>query len=167
MNRKNLLLATVAVGSAFALGCGPISGTPDAGDPDLVCEPGRPTVTTAQLQTLAIEPGCDHCHFTGTPQNPNNTGAPGDYTTAAKTQAALVNVISAYDINNKGLKMVDPGHLANSTMWLKIMGGTTIGGGKRGPNKEPVGGPMPNDATVFTADQKQAVRDWICSGATP
>ncbi len=60
------------------------------------------------------------------------------------------------------MKIVDPGNLGNTVLWLKVLGGDAAG--KRGPHGERVYGAMPLGAGL-TAKQKTEIKNWICSGA--
>ena len=108
-----------------------------------------------------FDPACKSCHFP-----PNGQGiAYGDYTTAAKTQET-VNKESFYKGSQGTLKIVDPHNLANSSLWLKVAP-TSGAAGKKGPHGEITSGRMPNDGTSLTAEQRKAIKDWICTGAAP
>jgi hypothetical protein len=61
------------------------------------------------------------------------------------------------------LKIVEAKNLANSAMWLKVLGGATKG--RSGPKGENVFGAMPNDGTTLDGPSQQKLKDWICAGA--
>ena len=75
----------------------------------------------------------------------------------------MVNKKSLYAGTAATLKVVDSTSLANSSLWLKVLGGAAKG--RTGPKSENVSGVMPNDNTTLTAAQKQILKDWICTGA--
>lgn len=140
----------VSAGIAFALwGCG-------SGDPELTCSTNPPSVTLeANVQAVFTDRCTSGCHEDGYSY--------GDYTTVASTLEGTVGKKSAFARKDGALKVVDPGNLANSTLWLKILGGSQRG--RTGPKGENVYGAMPNDRTTLGATQKQLFKDWICSGA--
>lgn len=132
------------------LGCGP------AGDPDLTCDTTSSSATLASaVQGQVFQASCVSCHASGYSY--------GDYSTAATTAAATVNVRSISAGTAATLEVVDPGNLANSALWLKVLGGTAKA--RTGPRGENVFGAMPNDGTTLSAAQRQLLKDWICSGA--
>lgn len=144
---KNLLLALSSTVLFFSCGA--------PGDPELTCDAAPATATLSTNVQAVIEAKCSKaCHLAGDTY--------GDYTTAAKT-GEVVNKLSLYAGTNKTMKVVDPKNLANSSLWLKVLGGA--GKGRTGPNGENVFGAMPNDGTSLSADQKKILKDWICSGA--
>jgi hypothetical protein len=136
---------------AFSLlGCGA------PGDPELTCDTTTSSATLASsVQQQVISPACATCHSANYQY--------GDYTSATATAAATVNVKSLYAGTAGTLKVVEPGNLANSALWLKVLGGTAKA--RTGPKGENVFGAMPNDGTTLSPTQKQALKDWICSGA--
>jgi hypothetical protein len=169
-------LEAIAGAAALALcaACGP---KPDSGagfcgstDPKraavceqhLTCPDGPTEVTTAQVHADLLLPTCkDTCH-------------PGlgvlDYSTPQSAQEALVGVSSGY--GDGSLRRVDSKTLANSTLWLKVLGGSDfVFEGQRlpltGPKGEPVGQPMPKGLPRLTEAQLDLVKSWICSGALP
>lgn len=149
---KHLFFSSVVVVSLFTFGCG---GTTPMTDPELTCDTGVATVTlTGEVQAV-FDAKCKSCHATGYTY--------GDYTDAAKTHAATVGVKSLYAGTPGTLKIVDPMNLANSALWLKVLGGDAAN--RKGPNGEGTLGAMPNDGTVLTAAQKKLIKDWICTGA--
>jgi hypothetical protein len=142
--------AVVPVVLALTLvGCGP------PGDPELTCDTTSSSATLAgSVQQEVFTAACATCH--------GANYSYGDYTSAAKTSAATVNVKSLYAGAAGTLEVVDPGNLANSALWLKVLGGTAKA--RTGPKGENVLGAMPNDGTTLTPAQKQLLKDWICSG---
>ncbi len=130
------------------LSCGPM-------DPELTCDasPAAAALTT-NVQAIFSAKCSQSCHLA------NDTY--GDYTDAAKT-GAVVSKKSLYAGMAGTLKVVDPKSLANSSLWLKVLGGATSG--RTGPKGENVYGRMPNDGAMLSAEQKKTLKDWICSGA--
>jgi len=141
---KKLLLGLVASSGLFA--CGP-------SDPDLNCAGAGAATLATNVQPVFAAKCTKSCHLV------NDTY--GDFTTAAKT-AAAVDKASVYAGSNKTLKVVDSKSLANSSLWLKVLGGQTKG--RAGPNGENVFGAMPNDGTMLTADEQKILKDWVCGG---
>jgi mono/diheme cytochrome c family protein len=127
---------------------------------DLDC-PQNPAVATAQEVFDDIQgPICSACH---TPDNPAVPAQLPDQSTVTALRA-LVNADSRY---GRGLKVVAPSNLRNSTLWLKVNGGSPAG--YDGPNGAPVGGLMPDPGNGFDpldAAQKDLLKRWICTGAT-
>ena len=143
---KKLILGMCAV--AGLLSCGP-------SDPELACDasPAAATLATNVQPVFTAKCGTA-CHLA------NDTY--GDYTTAAKT-GTIVSKKSLYAGMGATLLVVDPKSLANSALWLKVLGGATAG--RTGPKGENVYGKMPNDTGKLTAEEKKIIKDWICSGA--
>lgn len=149
---KHLIFSFVVVVSLVTLGCG---GTTPSGDPELTCDTGAATVTlTGEVQAV-FDAKCVSCHIAGYSY--------GDYTTAAKTHESTVGVKSLYAGTAGTMKIVDPKNLANSALWLKVLGGDAAN--RKGPNGEGTLGAMPNDGSTLTAAQKKLLKDWICTGA--
>ncbi len=145
---RNVVLGAVGLCLAAA-SCGPP-------EDDLTCPSSAPSVTLAgNVQPEVFVPKCKTCH------NPNGSSTGGDYTTAETSRAATVGVVSDY-ANGGTLKIIDPGNLANSVLWLKVLGGDAAG--KHGPNGEKTYGVMPLGDTLSPA-QKQTLKNWVCSGA--
>lgn len=145
---KKLIIGICALGGL--LSCG------QPGDPELTCDPSPASASLATNVQPLLEAKCATCHIADYSY--------GDYTTAAKS-GAIVNKVSLYAGTPKALKVVDGTNksLANSTLWLKILGGSMSG--RQGPKGENVYGRMPNDTTMLTADEKKIFKDWICNGA--
>ena len=148
--------------SVLTMACGSEpTDTPDAGtsvDALLTCESTLAQVTTATIQTDVFQANCvTACHD-------SRGGASPNLSDATLTQAA-VGKTSGYAGSRGTLKMVDTTNLANSALWLKILGGTP--GGRRGPNGESVGGRMPPTGAGLSEADKNKVKAWICSGANP
>ncbi len=124
-------------------------------DPDLTCAttPGAATLASNVQALFAAK--CATCHF----QNYSY----GDFSDAARTAASAVNKKSLYAGAIGTLQVVEPKNLANSSLWLKVLGGAQVG--RTGPKGENVSSRMPNDETTLTADEKQLLKDWICTGA--
>lgn len=160
MRRSLLGFALLGLGT---LGCGGGSNndnnSADAGSKtELVCDPGAATVLTSKVQAEVFsQPTCSSggCHLAGA----TFPGMSDELT----TQLELVDKPSPYGGGSGTLKMVDPGNLANSTLWLKMLGGSPS---KRGPKGESVGPvmPPPGSGTV-DATQMKLIKDWICTGA--
>jgi hypothetical protein len=140
-------------------------------DPELTCDASPAAATLGTNVQAVFDAKCKTCHIAGY--------AYGDYTTAATT-GTIVNKKSLYAgmgatgtiVNKKSLyagmgatlMVVDSNKsLANSSLWLKILGGATSG--RTGPKGENVYGKMPNDTTTLTPDEKKILKDWICGGA--
>ncbi len=146
--------AILAVGAVACAVTDPSAGV----DPELTCDGATKLVTMAQLHTEVIAPRCTSCH-------PNN-GAPGNYGTPATTHAALVGRTSAHAGAAGTMKIVDGTNLANSTLWLKVLGGDSAN--RRGPHGETTSQPMPPlGLPRLDRDKVQRIKDWICSGANP
>ncbi|MDP1830355.1 MAG: hypothetical protein Q8L48_44240 [Archangium sp.] len=143
--KKLILGMCVAAG---LLSCGP-------SDPDLTCDTSPPAATLATNVQAVFDTKCKTCHIADYSY--------GDYTTAAKT-AAIVGKKSLYAGTGATLLVVDPKSLANSALWLKVLGGSMSG--RTGPKGENVYAKMPNDnSIVLSADEKKLLKDWICGGA--
>ena len=143
---KKLILGMCA--AAGLLSCGP-------SDPELACDASPAAATLATNVQPVFAAKCSKaCHLA------NDTY--GDYTDASKT-AAIVSKKSLYAGMGATLLVVDPKSLANSALWLKVLGGATAG--RTGPKGENVYGKMPNDTGTLTTEEKKIIKDWICSGA--
>jgi len=149
---KSLSVSLVVLSSLVVFGC----GSPPPTDPELTCDTGRAAQTLTGGVQAVFDAKCVSCHVSGY--------AYGDYTTADKTFAATTNKVSYLAGTAAKLKVVDGNSksLANSSLWLKVLGGDAAN--RKGPNGENTLGAMPNDGTSLTADQKQLLKDWICSG---
>lgn len=149
-----------AAGRAVVIALGLSLTACPTGNLDLDC-PRNPRMATAQEVHDTLQgPICSNCH---TPQNPAVPLQLPDQSTVTALRA-LVNADSRY---GQGLKVVAPNSLRNSTMWLKVNGGSPAG--YDGPNGVPVGGLMPDPGNGFPAldnSQKGLLKDWICTGAT-
>lgn len=129
-------------------------GMPMPSDPDLNCTGAGTSTLAANVQPI-IELRCKSCH--------DATNAMyGDYSSAAKS-AEIVGKKSLYAGMPGTLKVVEAGNLANSSLWLKLLGGQAKG--RSGPKAENVQAAMPSDGAVLTAAQLKAFKDWICTGA--
>ena len=143
---KKLILGMCA--AAGLLSCGP-------SDPELACDASPAAATLATNVQPVFAAKCSKaCHLANDPY--------GDYTDASKT-AAIVSKKSLYAGMGATLLVVDPRSLANSALWLKVLGGATAG--RTGPKGENVYGKMPNDTGTLTTEEKKIIKDWICSGA--
>lgn len=127
-------------------------------DPNVECGSSSKSVTLATDVQPLLTAKCatSGCHDQG------YATSYGDFTTATKS-AAMVNKKSLYAGPNATLKVVDPGALKNSTVWLKVLGGKLAG--YSGPNGENVQDRMPYDTDPLSADEQQLLKDWICGGA--
>jgi uncharacterized membrane protein len=146
---KKLILGIA--GAAALSAC----GMPTPTDPELACDAAPASATLATNVQAVFTAKCATCHI--------KDYSYGDYTTAEKTAAATVSKKSLYAGQAATLQIVQPSSLANSSLWLKVLGGATTG--RTGPKGENVYGKMPNDNTTLTADEKKILKDWICSGA--
>jgi len=144
--------------AALLSGCnlidvGTADGGADAGTVDLTCDADAGRVTLAELHPQVMGAICIECHTTG--------GTKPDMSTVEAVQANVVGQVSLrYGAN--GLKIVDPGNLANSVLWLKVNGGSPR---IKGPNGELVGGQMPAGRPKLSDDKLALIKQWICSGA--
>ena len=128
-------------------------GTPDAGDPDLAC-PATPTPTTFTKVYADVFPDCNTCHIPGAPDMSDSYGL---YDTADNA-FKQVSKPSLYK-GTTTLKVVDPKHPENSSMWLKVLGHP------KSPAGQTVGGKMPLGGAGLNAPKMAELKDWICSGA--
>ena len=142
--KKLILGMCAAVG---LLSCG-------TADPDLTCASSPAAATLGTNVQAVFDAKCKSCHL--------ENYSFGDYTTAEKT-GSIVNKKSIYAGMNATLLVVDPKSLANSALWLKVLGGATAG--RTGPKGENVYGKMPNDTSMLTDDEKKIIKNWICGGA--
>lgn len=149
---KHLRFSPILVLSLVTLGCG---GAMPAGDPELTCDTGAATVTLTGDVQAVFDAKCKSCHGAGYMY--------GDYSTAQKTHSSTVGVKSLYAGDAGMMKIVDPQNLANSSLWLKVLGGDAAN--RKGPRGERTFGAMPNDGTMLTDAQKKLLKDWICTGA--
>jgi hypothetical protein len=151
MTKHSLFFSVVFV-AVFASACG--SSTPT--DPDFTCDTAAAAVTLTSGAQAVFDAKCVSCHVVGYSY--------GDYTTADKTFAATTNKVSYLAGTAAKLKVVDGNSksLANSSLWLKVLGGDAAN--RKGPNGENTLGAMPNDGTSLTAEQKTTLKNWICSG---
>ncbi len=146
---KKLFLGSCLAGALVS--CGP----PVPSDPDLTCDASPPAVSLATDIQPLFQARCGTCHVANYSY--------GDYSTAAKT-GAIVGKKSLYAGMAASLAVVDAQSLANSALWLKVLGGATSG--RTGPKGENVYGKMPNDPSItLTAEEQKQIKDWICGGA--
>jgi len=133
--------------AAGLISCGPM-------DPELTCDatPAAATLGT-NVQAVFTARCSTSCHLANDKY--------GDYADAAKI-GTIVGQKSLYAGMAGTLKVVDPTSLANSALWLKVLGGSTKG--RQGPKGENVYGRMPNDTSTLSTEQKKLLKDWICSG---
>lgn len=158
---KRLVVATF--GLVWAACSPPPPSGNDAGNPELTCDANPASVTTAQVQTEVFDVSCKSCHF-----KDSNTDNPADMdmSSASVTQQSVGknSIYCGQNCPADALKIVHAGNLANSTMWLKLLGGSPT---YKGPKGENVGARMPQGAPALDEAKKKLVRDWICSGAKP
>jgi hypothetical protein len=156
---ERLLRCFIAASAALLLvHCGP--GTPtacsatDAGDPNFQCA-GVAAVTLTQVETDVFKGTCaiSGCHDGIT------TTVPTDYSSTAKTFANV-----GKDSTYNGLKVIDANkNLTNSTMWLKLLGGSPT---YKSLSCVPVGPFMPQGSLNPIQQQYlNEVKGWICAGA--
>jgi cytochrome c5 len=146
---RHTLLAAALCTALLACGGEPNNTPPDAGP--LACGSNHPEVSTEQIFNEIFEPTCKTCHASG------SSGTTFFADDAAMLQAA-VGQDSAYPGT---VKVIDPGHPENSTLFIKVSGGSPK---HRAPDGTPVGGQMPQGGTL-TEEQVQRFQDWICTGA--
>lgn len=144
------------IGSAALLstfGCGEMM----SGDPELTCATAPQSATLATNVQAVFDANCKSCHIA------NYTY--GDFTTAEKTLAATSDKKSIYAGRNATMMVADGANkaLANSSLWLKVIGGSQAG--RTGPKGENVQGKMPEGSATITDAEKQLLKDWICTGA--
>jgi hypothetical protein len=108
----------------------------------------------ADVQPI-LDAKCKSCHAAGYSY--------GDYSDATKSAEALSGKKSLFAGTNATLLVVDTKALANSSLWLKLLGGATKG--RTGPKGENVQGPMPSGADALPEAELKVFKDWICSGA--
>ena len=132
-----------------------LAGCPGPDDDELVCPTSAAVVTLSLgLQREVFDADCKTCH------NAQDLSS-GDFSTIEKTREWTVNRKSQF-AGTGALKVVDPKNLANSILWLKVLGGDATG--KKGPGGEKVYGAMPLGSGL-TAAKKASLKNWICSGA--
>lgn len=155
MKRVSFLVA-----AAVAVACGTPGPGPgnDAGTPPEFDCAGAAKVTTAELQTAIFETRCKSCHYAD-----NDPVTPGNMSSAAKTQELVGKPASYATTAGSTLKMVDANNPQNSSLYLKVLGGSPK---YKGPKGESVGGKMPQSGTELSADEKAKIKSWICTGAS-
>jgi hypothetical protein len=145
-------------GSSGGTGGGAGGGSGGSGggtaDPDLVCDASPPATSFTKVYT-DVFPSCNTCHLSTSVDGSSSYGL---YDTQAHAYEQ-VNKTSLYAGTAKTLKVVDPNHPENSSMWLKVIGHAKSPGGQN------VGAAMPNGGTALSAALKKTLKDWICSGA--
>lgn len=137
----------------FACGGGNNGGEADAGS-ELACDDGAAAVTADQLFAAVVEPKCKSCHNSGLGQGSNG----GLHLGSVDELKAAVGKASSYGT----VKVVEADHPENSSLYLKVLGGSPK---YKGPEGQLVGGQMPQGGNALSAEEKNQVRDWICSGA--
>jgi hypothetical protein len=161
---KRLIISGLVV--AGAVGCGQMPGGMDAGGPDITCSANPAMIKlSTDLYPVMFGGDCVTCHYPAGYMGMATEGAGGaygDYTSAAKT-ALIISKKSVYAGAAGTLKIVDPMHLDNSTLWLKLSSPHATGW--PGPHGESTNARMPNDGTNLADGVLQKVKDWICTGA--
>jgi len=149
MVAHSMRLFVLVVALSFNLACGETS------EPDLDCPVSpRAVALSPTLQAEVFDAACKSCHNAADPSS-------GDFSNADRTRLATVDKTSQFAVGGT-LKIVDPGNLKNSILWLKVLGGDATG--RKGPAGEKTYGAMPLGAGL-TAAQKSSLKNWICSGA--
>jgi hypothetical protein len=150
-------LALLGALLALAPGCDLITpnNMPDAASQgvDTTCDQDAGRLTLTELYPEVQGFICHECH--------KPSGTVPDMSTVDATFANVVDKTSIR-YGGKGLKIVDPGNLGNSVMWLKVNGGSPK---ITGPHGEFVGGSMPNGLPKLPAEKIALIKQWICSGA--
>ena len=158
MNTRLTMQAAFAIGVASAIGCGttPSSNTGADAGPSI-----QPTFTS--INANIFQPSCANssCH------SPTGEAISGKLDLSTSPYAALLGangkgapIPDSTDPGeikaaSEGYLLVTPGNPAKSFLYLKIS-----------PNLDPsYGAQMPNLGTGLTAEQVQAVSDWITAGA--
>ncbi|HLL55636.1 MAG TPA: hypothetical protein VK447_18895 [Myxococcaceae bacterium] len=154
--RTRLLSSVLVVTAALcAGGCDPGTVKPDAGNQgvNVTCAQDAGTLTLTEMHPQVIGTICHECHKPG-----------GTMPDMATVDAMYTNVVDKPSIRygEMGLKIIDPGNLGNSVLWLKVNGGSPRVTGPRG---EFVGGSMPNGLPQLPDEKKALIKQWICSGA--
>jgi hypothetical protein len=127
---------------------------------DYKCD-GATSVKTGDLWTNVINPKCVSTCHTAT----GSASSYGNYSTAAQFQTVNVGVRSLYAGAKQTLKKVDPNNLQNSSVWLKVIGGSTAIPNKKGPQCEVVGNQMPDGLPALSQSELDQIKNWICTGA--
>lgn len=126
--------------------------------PRLACRPGLPAQALAGLQGTLFTPACSRCH-------PGDGGS--DFSDLPHTYEATVGRVSRYAGADGRLKVVAPGDLAASSLWLKVLGGSAASPSLRGPGGERVGEAMPRADAPLGEEALDALEAWICGGGLP
>lgn len=156
---KRLALSALV---ALAASCSqpPCTGSAtDASSPLFECaDAGAVSLSTLQSDLLTPTCATSKCHVPG-------GAAPTDYSSMSATFANVGKPSPGY---GNGLDVVDPGDLANSTFWLKPLGGSPK---YKSLSCESVGGVMPQTANdplnlpILDGGQLALIKGWICAGA--
>ena len=158
--RTRLTFLACAAALVACGGAPPPGPCEDTAAADYTCDATPTVVKTSELYAQVITPDCvSTCHK---PQDASSFPY-GDFTSAAAFQTE-VGKLSLYAGSQKLLQVVEPRKLQNSSLWLKVAGGSTAG--RKGPNCESPGASMPQGSTLTDA-KKKLIKDWICSGAQP
>lgn len=135
----------------------PCNSLTDAGSPTFQCV-GVVPVTLTTVEADVFKPICAQsgCHD-GSPVSL----APTDYSSVTAT-ARNVGQVSTY---GNGLKVIAPSNLIDSTMWLKVLGGSPPTGQYFGPACISVGSAMPQTGPRLDGGAMAEIKGWICNGA--
>lgn len=131
-----------------------LSGCPGEEPPELILDcPVDAGVEVVLLDVYAEihSPVCSNCHFAGSQAPPMSS------------PEALGALVGAESAEYAPLKVIVPGSLRESLMYLKVMGGTDAG--YVGPAGEDTGQLMPRGGPPLSEEQKDLLRRWICQGA--
>ncbi len=146
-------------GGADDAGTGGGAATDDAGtgggaaDPAVTCAQTPATVTLAADIQPILTDKCGSCHSAG-----GNYAFYGDFGSAAQT----ATYVGKTSIMSGSLKVIAADDLSKSTFWLKILGGTPAGY----PSTPNILGLMPpSGEPQLSEDEKEKIKDWICTGA--
>ncbi|MBX5480290.1 MAG: hypothetical protein IRZ16_00355 [Myxococcaceae bacterium] len=164
---RRILLSGLMCGALALAACGGgDNGGPDGGtnenNPN-ACGDDVQSVTAQELFDSVINGtgACTSCHYAGA-----GTATNGDLVMdSVEALKATTGATTAYAITGSTLKVVDPNHSENSTMFLKVAGGSTVTPPVKGPKGESVGAQMPQGLPPLSAEDLKMVKDWICSGA--
>lgn len=143
MSRLYALLAAVA-----------LAGCPGEDPPQLILdcpEDAGTAVTADDLYAELGHPICSQCHFAGSQSPP------------LSSPQAFEALVDAESPGYAPMKVVVPGELRSSLLYLKVMGGTDAG--YVGPAGEDTGHSMPRGGPPLPETQRHLVRRWICQGA--
>ncbi len=149
---RRLSSALIVISSLSLSACGPAEGDGSGNSDSYACGTSHTSVTAEQLYQDIVQNRCKSCHNPG-------SGNP----LALDSVEALRAAVGADSTYGGGMKVASANRSENSTMYLKVLGGTPDG--VRGPNGETVGNRMPGSGPALTEQERQKVQDWICTGA--